>query len=356
MSSISRRGGFTLIELLVVIAIIAVLIALLLPAVQAAREAARRAQCTNNLKQIGLAAHNFVSTYDKFPDGYGPVPTLPNGAGASGSSRANPQAQLLPFLEQAALYNAFNLQVDVNGCCAPNNLDNTTGRNQQVAAFLCPSDPSNERMYGTYGDTNYFASVGNTASQRTGSAAGEETMRERLGIFNVQVDTTSPAKSPNWQRLLSTVRMADILDGTANTAMFSEIKRTDMPYPLASGTQLNNPRNVYLVSTFDNFAPVLPACNTPSGSRITYLGMQYYRNIPMTSTYSHTVPPNYRGYDCGSTNIFAAHIAARSYHPGGVNVVFCDGSVHFVKDSTNLNTWRAIGSRAGGEVIGGDQF
>jgi prepilin-type processing-associated H-X9-DG protein len=152
--------------------------------------------------------------------------------------------------------------------------------------------------------------------------------------------------------------MADIVDGTSNTSMFAEIKRTDMPYPLASGTQLDNPHNIWLIAStsFDNYAPVLPACNTPGSSRITYIGMQYYRMIPMTSTYSHTVPPNYKGYDCGSLNIFAAHIAARSYHPGGVNTLFCDGSVHFAKDSINPNTWRAIGSRAGREVIGGDQF
>src|SRR3981081_2309381 len=104
-----RRRGFTLIELVVVIAIIAVLIALLLPAVQAAREAARRSQCTNNLKQIGLATLKLESTYGKFPDGYGPVSTAPNGPGASGSTRLNPQGQILPYLEQSNLYNAFNL-------------------------------------------------------------------------------------------------------------------------------------------------------------------------------------------------------------------------------------------------------
>ena len=355
-----RRAGFTLIELLVVIAIIAILIGLLLPAVQSAREAARRAQCVNNLKQIALASLNFESTYSKLPDGYGPVPTIPNGAGASGSTRANPQAQILPFLEQSNLYNTFNLQVDLNGCCAPRHLDNATSRVQQVAAYLCPSDLSTERLNGTYGNSNYFASIGNTASQRSGSETGEEANSARLGIFNVRVTpvSTAPARTPDWQKLLSVVRMADISDGTSNTAMFAEIKRTTMPYPLPAGTPLNHPRSVYYIpgATFNNLAPVLPDCNTPRSSRITYQGMQYYRNLPMTSTYSHTVPPNYKGYDCGSSNFFAAHLAARSYHPGGANAVFCDGSVHFFKDSINPDVWRAIGSRAGGEIISADAF
>jgi len=353
-----RRRAFTLIELLVVIAIIAVLIALLLPAVQAAREAARRAQCANNLKQIGLATLNFESTYSKLPDGYGPVSLLPNGAGRSGSTRLNPMGQILPFLEQSNLYNAFNLQVDPNGCCNPNASDNLTARNQQVAAYLCPSDPSTQRLNGTIGNTNYFASVGNTASQRYGSNPGEETNTSRLGVFNVQVDLGPKAPDPNWQRLSSTVRMADITDGTSNTGMFAEIKRTLIPFPIPSGTPANDPSSVYYIASasFDLSTPVLPDCNKPSFSRITYRGMEYYRQIPMTSTYSHTVPPNYKGYDCGADNFFAAHIAARSYHPGGVNTLSCDGSIHFVKDAINLATWRAVGSRGGGEVVSADQL
>jgi len=352
-----RRPGFTLIELLVVIAIIAVLIALLLPAVQAAREAARRAHCTNNLKQIGLGVLNFESTYGKFPDGFGPVPTVPNGPGASGSTRLNPQGQILPYLEASNLYNAFNLQFDPNGCCNPGANTNATARNQQVATYLCPSDPSTERLYGTVGNSNYFASIGNTASQRTGSAAGEEPNSERLGIFNVQLDSVAPAHDPNWQRISSAVRMASITDGTSNTAMFAEIKRSTIPFPAPVSTPLDHRSSIYyLTSGFDNFAPVLPACNAPSASRITYQGMQYYRQLPMTATYSHTVPPNYKGYDCGSSNFFAAHIAARSYHSGGANALNADGSVHFIKDSINPATWRAVGSRAGGEIISADQL
>src|SRR5271154_6796781 len=131
----SIRRGFPLIELLVVIAIIAVLIALLLPAVQAAREAARRAQCTNNLKQLGLAAANFESSNGTLPPTWGPYPYASNGG-----SRVNFLAVMMPFIEQGALFNAWNLTVDSNG---GGSLEvNETARLTQVSAYLCPSDPS----------------------------------------------------------------------------------------------------------------------------------------------------------------------------------------------------------------------
>jgi prepilin-type N-terminal cleavage/methylation domain-containing protein/prepilin-type processing-associated H-X9-DG protein len=351
-----RKSGFTLIELLVVISIIAVLIALLLPAVQSAREAARRAQCTNNLKQLGLATLNFESTYSKVPDGAGPVPFLPNGAGGSGSSRASAQAIILPFLEQANLYNTFNLQVDVNGCCVPNNLDNQTSRTQQIAAYLCPSDPASVKLNNTYGRSNYMASVGNTASQQAGSAAGAESDTGRLGLFNFTIDSATPAGDLGWRKLTSSVRLADITDGTSNTALFSETTR-----PNFTTANYYAKENVYILgANFNNYSPYLPDCNNWDldnvVSRIAYRGLQYYRNLPQTSNYSHTVPPNYEGYDCGSSNYFASHTAARSRHPGGVNAVFSDGSVHFVKSTINLNTWRAVGSRAGGEIISADSL
>src|SRR4051794_38733137 len=144
----SKRRAFTLIELLVVIAIIAVLIALLLPAVQAAREAARRAQCVNNLKQMGLAALNFESTYGQLPPGYGPTPIY----AVPLYPRPTPQVQILPYLENASLYSAFNFQENLNAIFNLGAADiNYTAGQQTVAAFVCPSDPSNAKLGGFIG-------------------------------------------------------------------------------------------------------------------------------------------------------------------------------------------------------------
>ena len=348
-----HRRGFTLIELLVVIAIIGVLIGLLLPAVQSAREAARRTQCVNNLKQIGLGVMNFESANAQLPPGWGPVPDLPGGPGNSGNSRGSALITVLPYLEQANLFNTFNLRLDVNAA-----VDNATARNQDVGIFLCPSDPADVKISNTLvGRSNYFASVGNTASQRAGAAAGEEADATRLGIFNIALNSSAARGDANWQKILSTVRLADVLDGTSNTALFSETTRP--------ATQpINDPyskQNVYyLGASFRNDTPFLPDCNNWDSNnvigRITYRGLQYHRQLPMTCTYSHTVPPNYAGYDCGSSNFFASHNAARSFHSGGVNVVFSDGSVRFAKDAVNLGVWRALGSRAGGEVVDGASY
>jgi prepilin-type N-terminal cleavage/methylation domain-containing protein/prepilin-type processing-associated H-X9-DG protein len=355
------RRGFTLIELLVVIAIIAVLIALLLPAVQSAREAARRAQCMNNLKQLGLAIHNFENRFGQLPDGWGPVPTAPNGPGNSGNSRPNWTALVLPELEQASLYNAFNLQFDVNG-----NAANDTSRRQQVATYLCPSDGASARLAfsaggPTMGRLNYFASIGGTASQRAGSGNGEEANSSRLGLFNVTINSTAPRGDANWQVISSSLKLAGITDGTSNTAAFSETRRSQIDYPYTSGFMVYSTSNTYIMSSsgFDNFVPS-PRCNNWDNSevttRIAYRGLQYYRNLPQTSTYAHTNTPNTRNYDCGADNFFASHTAARSYHPGGVNVCFADGSVRFIKDSINPTTWLALGTRAGGEVVSADSY
>src|SRR4051812_20569519 len=150
----ARSRGFTLIELLVVIAIIAILIALLVPAVQKVREAAARAQCQNNLKQMVLGAHNYESSYKKFPPSSGPVPT-------SGTSRASLQALLLPFLEQGNKYNQFRLDLDVNTAA-----QNQAARDSDVPVYLCPSDPSDSRFSlspSGYGRCNYYGNMGITA-------------------------------------------------------------------------------------------------------------------------------------------------------------------------------------------------
>lgn len=363
MQRVRLRRGFTLIELLVVIAIIAVLIALLLPAVQAAREAARRSQCTNNLKQMGLAALNFESTNSSLPPNWGPKPI--NGGG----SRVNGQAYMLQFLEQGNLFNTWNFTVDSN-----TNRVNQTARVQQVNTYVCPSDPGSGSQVDpggsglNCGHLNYFASLGNSAGQYYNlGTANSETNSGAIGLFQVSYETSQPQYldpagtqlNPAYQMCKGT-KLSEIIDGTSNTAMYSEIKQSRFSGSLPAIDQTNKVDPVQLGTDAD-FSTVLgrqtpgPSCQTVT-SRIGYRGNQYYRWIPQTTNYTHTVPPNYTGLDCGDSSITAAHMAARSYHSGGVNVGFADGSVRFIKSSVNLVNWRALGTRAGAEIVSADSF
>jgi prepilin-type processing-associated H-X9-DG protein len=223
---------------------------------------------------------------------------------------------------------------------------------------------------GNMGRSNYFANMGATAAQyfNTGLTSLDEKNPAVVGIFNYRIDSTQPqyldtAKTqvnPLYQQCPGT-KIAEITDGTSNTAMFAEVKRSNLANggSSANTSDVNDTvSNVYTIASasFNLYSPVLPNCNTPGTSRIGYRGEQYYRILVETTNYSHTVPPNYTGSDCGDTAFVAAHIAARSFHPGGVNVSFCDGSVRFIKSSTNLTVWRALGTRAGGEVVSSDAY
>jgi prepilin-type N-terminal cleavage/methylation domain-containing protein/prepilin-type processing-associated H-X9-DG protein len=353
----ARRRGFTLIELLVVIAIIAILIGLLLPAVQKIREAAARMSCTNNLKQIGLSAHNYESAYGWLPPGSG---DRPSGA----TSEASILAILLPYMEQSNKYNQWDFTLDVNSSAK-----NEPARIQDVKSYLCPSDGAPGGINygnGLYGRSNYYGNIGTTADARS-------TESNRVGIFNFQFDASG--------RVSSHLRITAVSDGTSNTAMFSETKRSTVnggSWPVHGDDY--NPTNIYLLPDTDpgwsNYTPQTGPLFDESGtpalfpgptyrcnawdygptSRISYRGWQYYRNIPEMQTYTHTVPPNYQGYDCGNYSITGAHIAARSYHSGGVNVCFTDGSVHFITNNINFATWQALGTRSGGEVLDASQY
>ena len=362
-----RRRGFTLIELLVVIAIIAVLIALLLPAVQAAREAARRTQCVNNLKQLGLAAANFESTNGTFPPAYAPFPMYgdPNDDG-----RGNVLALILPYVEQSAGYASFNFQQDLTNSALSSVGTNLTAQQQLIGAYSCPSDPSTVRFNGL-GYTNYAACLGTTAASEAGSTyTNQEPISQRQGIYIANIDysstqTVGPFPSSFWKVTGSSV--ASITDGTSNTAAFSEIRKTPNPGP--SGSSYNasmtatDPRRInFVASAIDNLVPPNPC--TSSVNSINYIGQEYYRNFPATGYYNHTMAPNTTQVNCGTyvdappakNNFSRIHIAARSYHPGGVNVGFADGSIKFIKNSVSLPTWYALGTKGGGEVISSDQY
>jgi prepilin-type N-terminal cleavage/methylation domain-containing protein/prepilin-type processing-associated H-X9-DG protein len=330
MRNRSIRPGFTLIELLVVIAIIAVLIALLLPAVQKVREAANRTRCQNHLKQIGLAAHNYESSQGQYPPATGPM--------ASDSAVI---VQLLPFLEQASKYQLFDFNFNVH-----TSTQNREARKQDISFLLCPSDVSTSRFdggafappNGPLGRSNYFACMGANAFINT-------TRMETAGIFH---ETRA-------------ARRLDISDGMSSTAMFAEIRRGRMvggntPAPAA------DPQDVRYIPTASWNIPADDdnrdaTCSAIGANSLRYAGLQYYRSLIPTSLYNHTAPPNTPLGDCliePANN--RAHIAARSYHLGGVNVLFSDGSVHFVKDAINPTTWRALGTRAGGEVVDASQY
>ncbi|WP_165074174.1 DUF1559 domain-containing protein [Paludisphaera rhizosphaerae] len=363
MSRTRRLRGFTLIELLVVIAIIAVLIALLLPAVQSAREAARRAQCVNNLKQMGLAAANFESTYSNLVPGIGPYPTA-----TTYTTRMSSLAMLLPYLEQSAAYSAFNLQHGID-TGAPAQL---TASYQIVSAYVCPSDGETAKFSqyapGGLGYNNYMCSLGNSPSQQLGTATNQEPDSSRAGVFNYRLKTGGSAfldaakTMPNTDYLACVpVKLSEITDGTSNTALFSETKRSRAVQNTTAEILFADKINVYTsAASFSGATAIDPPADCASGAtqtRIRYRGQMYYRSLPSTYAYSHTVPPNYKLWDCADLPTYTqVHGAARSYHSGGVNVAFCDGSVRFIKDSISLPTWRALGSKAGGEIVSADSY
>ena len=324
------RRGFTLIELLVVIAIIAVLVGLLVPAVQKVREAANRMKCSNNLKQIGLALHNYQSVAEKYPLA-GSYPL-----GSTANDMYSVQARLLPFIEQGNLYS----QIDLNA--TPATQLQVIG--QRIAIYLCPSeiaDRSRDQGGGkiTY-PLNYGANFGTWFVWSPVTGQGGD------GAITVNYQT----------------RPADFTDGMSNTIGFSEVKAYQAYVRnTAAPTSLNQPIPADVSAV---------AGMAATGSYRGEVGHTEWTDSPCHQTgVSFVFTPNTRVlFSNGGVNLdidmltqvegshgskpsYAA-ITSRSYHSGGVNSLLMDGSVRFVGQSIGVSTWRALGTRAGGEVVG----
>ncbi len=314
----SRNRAFTLIELLVVIAIIAVLVALLLPAVQQAREAARRSQCKNNLKQIGLALHNYEGSCRVLPPGH------------VVSSGASTLTQVLPYIDLGNEYNLFNWSVSLNGSVL-----NSAAIKQTLPAFICPTDPSSGNI-SFAGKANYMQNMGANAS-----------VTNTTGVFFSN----------------SSTRFADFIDGVSNTALFAEIKRGPWVSPgggnATQAVAAGSPDDFAVATSVSSWSAPADDINPPAAceNRATvawlYRGLEYYRGIVVATYYTHTLNPNARLRDCiWSSSLSNGHLAPRSYHSGGVQLLLGDGAVRFVSDNINNATWRALGTKGGGEVLG----
>jgi prepilin-type N-terminal cleavage/methylation domain-containing protein/prepilin-type processing-associated H-X9-DG protein len=346
------RRAFTLIELLVVIAIIAVLIALLLPAVQAAREAARRMQCVNNLKQIGLGFHNYISSNDILPPtGSTDAANPPNVDDAASPQGAGFKVRILPYIEQQNLYNAYNFMVgdrksSYNKLCT---VINATILTAQMKNYLCPSDPDlggdDLIAVGSSANTvvvasnNYPINGGTNRQNNGGVVNGVAWWLGGSSIYG------------------SRVTLASITDGTSNTALVSEWVKGKQD------ADQNGPDEVFAIASYSNGGPQADysrcqaSVYTPTSVWDDKGEVWSFQDTCRGGPYYHVLTPNKNS--CATStdwHITDSFVTAGSYHPGGANVLFVDGSVKFVKDSVSLMTWLGIATRAGGEVISSDAY
>jgi len=324
--------GFTLIELLVVIAIIAVLIGLLLPAVQSAREAARRAQCVNNAKQIGLAMHNYLSTYESLPPG------------ANNCCTGTWTVFLLPWIEGGTLFNAWN-QGGLGDATGVNNYAgaaNTTVILTRVNTYNCPSDTLTKR--GTVPKYNYAVNFGNTTIYQHLSIPDPYNASVNVRFMAAPFSDLMYVDQPGWRAKGGVFGLRDISDGTNNTLLLTELIAAQG----AEGTQtINGVANVADTRGFTIW-------NESTGFSTNIGVNSTFPDVVQTARYCAypygTNPPCIVG---GSSQIL---VGGRSRHPGGVNALMGDGHVQFIKNTIAINIWRSLGSMSGGEVLSADAY
>ncbi len=374
-----RSRGFTLIELLVVISIIAVLVALLLPAVQSAREAARRAQCVNNLKQIGLATLNFESTFgtmpprglrlavpDPNPDAQAAIPTI----------AASYLTLILPYLDQAVIYNQINLKaaasdtMNIPLCVGPGALHSGLNSVYSTAinSFLCPSSPGPATLnyynafWGPYGDGGGDVCTPGAAAPINGVTilnppptqiwgrtdyfpipGLHNTCLQAAGMSPVYIATVGEGKDSGTLTdplITGTIRIASITDGTSNTMMVSECGSKPIGY--------NGFRQIYM-SEVDGL-PVDGVIEPVSSGGGAWADTFTYSSLAGAQGRQNGLRGGTCMVNCTSNN------EIYSFHPGGANALFVDGSVHFIKDIASVQLVAALVTRSGGEIVSADQY
>jgi prepilin-type N-terminal cleavage/methylation domain-containing protein/prepilin-type processing-associated H-X9-DG protein len=382
MSGPSRRG-FTLIELLVVIAIIAVLIALLLPAVQAAREAARRSQCVNNLKQIGIALHNYHTANDAFPPGAAYQPQSTTGGNcANGYDYAmwdswSAQGMMLGYLEQQPIYNAANFSWSPQGSMGQP--INSTAVDRLINTFLCPSDTNSGA--GRQNINNYAACFGTTT-----------------GNLTTWTDSTPPPQGTCYQKPSGSsgaftfglaYGLRDMVDGSSNTVAYSEwlvgdgkgtfyggktppstyrgnfLQMSGVPGPSAAEAYQNPANTLSQLQACAVIWNQWKQTGSGTGQIGDIIGLRWAMGTEGFSMFNVLQVPNdtqypYAGCRAGTCSYCwpdsSFTISASSAHPGGANALFADGSVKFIKSTISRNTWWALGTRANGEVVSADSY
>jgi prepilin-type N-terminal cleavage/methylation domain-containing protein/prepilin-type processing-associated H-X9-DG protein len=368
--------GFTLVELLVVIAILGILAGLLLPAVQAAREAARRSACSNNLRQLGLAAQNFHNAQQKFP--YGRLNNI--ASTLANSSQWGQFSYLLPYLEQAAVFEQIDFTKSTSAAV------NQTALSIPIPIFRCPSDL--DQMTDTSQIQNYADLQHNNYKGNAGNLLGETiTVTDAL-----QLATTGNTVTSLWEnnngifRTNKQISINDILDGTSNTALFSEAVLGDgddatssVPgdwFAWGSGVALSDTTghstatdaiNVYNYAVSTYTATAIKADNAAGGAtyggatkQFSFGGRNYFAGNYAATRYNHVITPNkaslaaditHSAYTDANLNEGPSATTASSRHGGGANVAVADGSVKFVSNDVDITAWRALGSIAGKETV-----